>query len=120
MISLYDMFVSELVFKLYYFKILMVFEFFTKLNRKHFYCSEQSALYESYYSSPGKIDTGKIDTFSEISRNFEKNNNTLFGLYRTRNFILNIIHHFLSHYMQTSQNFRTDSEFALLGSVQFL
>ena len=30
------------------------------------------------YSSPGKIDTGKIDTFSEISRNFEKNNNTLF------------------------------------------
>ena len=49
MISLYDMFVSELVFKLYYFKILMVFEFLTKLNRKHFYCSEQSALYESYY-----------------------------------------------------------------------
>ena len=28
--------------------------------------------FKKSYSSPGKIDTGKIDTFSEISRNFEK------------------------------------------------
>ena len=36
------------------------------------------------YSRLAKIDTAKIDTFYEISRNFEKINNTLFGLHKTR------------------------------------
>ena len=50
------------------------------------YISEgkKTALSRYTYSRLAKIDTAKIDTFYEISRNFEKINNTLFGLHKTR------------------------------------
>ena len=53
--------------------------FFTEIFKGIFF---QNFLHR--YSRLAKIDTAKIDTFYEISRNFEKINNTLFGLYKTR------------------------------------